>query len=63
MEDDAALPSVNANDWNYHQQVRQVANEDAVRARDMLSEYFFASRSSKSAGELTRLSLHFRLLV
>ncbi|KAM0923307.1 hypothetical protein ACQ4PT_005615 [Festuca glaucescens] len=49
MEDDAALPSANANDWNYHQQVRQVANEDAVRARDMLSEYFLASRSSKSA--------------
>ncbi|KAM0866884.1 hypothetical protein ACQ4PT_042333 [Festuca glaucescens] len=33
MEDDAALPSANANDWNYHQQVRQVANEDAVRAK------------------------------
>jgi hypothetical protein len=61
MEDDAALPSVNANDWNYHQQVRQVANEDAVRARDMLSEYFSASKSSKSGGELTQLFLHLSL--
>ncbi|KAK1601261.1 hypothetical protein QYE76_026978 [Lolium multiflorum] len=48
MEDDAGMPSAKAKDWNYHQRVRQVANEDAVRARDMLSEYFLASRSSKS---------------
>ncbi|KAK1601265.1 hypothetical protein QYE76_026982 [Lolium multiflorum] len=48
MEDDAGMPSAKAKDWNYHQQVRQVANEDAVRARDMLSEYFFTSRSSES---------------
>ncbi|XP_047080685.1 putative disease resistance protein RGA1 [Lolium rigidum] len=46
MEDDAGMPS--AKDWNYHQQVRQVANEDAVRARDMLSQYFLTSRSSES---------------
>ncbi|XP_047080688.1 disease resistance RPP13-like protein 4 [Lolium rigidum] len=46
MEDDAGMPS--AKDRNYHQQVRLVANEDAVRSRDMLSQYFSASKSSKS---------------
>ncbi|KAM0866911.1 hypothetical protein ACQ4PT_042344 [Festuca glaucescens] len=48
MDDDAEMPITNAKDWNYHQQVRLVANEDAVRARDMLSGYFSARRSSKS---------------
>ncbi|VAI42205.1 unnamed protein product [Triticum turgidum subsp. durum] len=46
MEDDAAMRSTK---WrNYSKEVRQLANEDAVRARDMLSQYFLASRSSES---------------
>ena len=50
MEDDAAMRSTK---WrNYSKEVRQLANEDAVRARDMLSQYFLASRSSESGGEL-----------
>ncbi|KAF7073280.1 hypothetical protein CFC21_078300 [Triticum aestivum] len=47
MEDDAAMPSSEAEDWSYHQQVRQLANEDAVRARDMLSQFFLARMSSE----------------
>ncbi|KAI4979018.1 hypothetical protein ZWY2020_015771 [Hordeum vulgare] len=46
MEDDAAMPSVKRGD--YCKEVRQLANEDAVRARDMLSQYFLTDRSSKS---------------
>ncbi|VAI42152.1 unnamed protein product [Triticum turgidum subsp. durum] len=46
MEDDAAMLS---SKWrNYSKEVRQLAKEDAVRARDMLSQYFLASRSSES---------------
>jgi hypothetical protein len=63
MDEDAEMPSAGAVDWNYHQQVRQVANEGAVRARDMLSEYFSTSRSLESGCELTRLSLHLSLCV
>lgn len=46
MEDDAAMPSVKRGD--YCKEVCQLANEDAVRARDMLSQYFLIDRSSKS---------------
>uniref|UniRef100_A0A8I6YPE4 DDE Tnp4 domain-containing protein n=1 Tax=Hordeum vulgare subsp. vulgare TaxID=112509 RepID=A0A8I6YPE4_HORVV len=46
MEDDAAMPSVKRGD--YCKEVRQLANEYAVRARDMLSQYFLIDRSSKS---------------
>lgn len=31
MKDDTAMPSSDAEDWNYHSQVRQLAKEDAVR--------------------------------
>ncbi|XP_047080686.1 putative disease resistance protein RGA4 [Lolium rigidum] len=48
MEDDAEMPSANAKHWNYKRKVRLVANEDAVRARDMLSQYFLTSRSSEA---------------
>uniref|UniRef100_A0A453MX94 DDE Tnp4 domain-containing protein n=1 Tax=Aegilops tauschii subsp. strangulata TaxID=200361 RepID=A0A453MX94_AEGTS len=51
MEDDAAMPSSEAEDWSYHQQVRQLANEDAVRARDMLSQFFLARMSSELGEE------------
>ncbi|XBI43854.1 hypothetical protein VPH35_108572 [Triticum aestivum] len=43
MEDDAAMLSTKRR--NYSKEVRQIAKEDAVRARDMLSQYFLASRS------------------
>ncbi|XP_047080862.1 putative disease resistance protein RGA1 [Lolium rigidum] len=39
MEDNAARPNVG----NYCQEVRQLENEDSVRARDMLSQYFWTS--------------------
>ncbi|KAM3296671.1 hypothetical protein ACQJBY_038825 [Aegilops geniculata] len=48
MEDDAAMLSTMRR--NYSKEVRQIAKEDAVRARDMLSQYFLASRSSESGG-------------
>ncbi|XP_071677530.1 uncharacterized protein [Lolium perenne] len=51
MEDDEGMPS--AKGWNYHQQVRLVAKEDAVRARDMLSQYFLTRRSFESGGTLS----------
>ncbi|KAF7077321.1 hypothetical protein CFC21_081884 [Triticum aestivum] len=46
MEDDGAMPSVEEPD--YYGEVRQLANEDAVRARDMLSLYFLKIMSSES---------------
>ena len=49
MEDDAAMLS--AKQRNRSKEVRQLANEDAVRARDMLSQYFLASRSSELGEE------------
>ncbi|KAI4979042.1 hypothetical protein ZWY2020_015795 [Hordeum vulgare] len=51
MEDDAAMLSTKRR--NYSNEVRQIAMEDAIRARDMLSQHFMASRSSKSGGTLT----------
>lgn len=54
MEDDAAMPGVEEPD--YCGEVRQLENEDAVRVRNMLSQYFLASKSSKSGGELTHLN-------
>ncbi|KAI4979025.1 hypothetical protein ZWY2020_015778 [Hordeum vulgare] len=50
MEDDAAMLSTKRG--NYSKEVRQLGKEDAVRSRDMLSQYFLASRSSESGGEL-----------
>ncbi|XBI43860.1 hypothetical protein VPH35_108578 [Triticum aestivum] len=49
MEDDAAMLSTKCG--NYCKEVRQLAIEDAVRARDMLSQHFLASRSSKLGEE------------
>ncbi|XP_044955102.1 putative disease resistance protein RGA4 [Hordeum vulgare subsp. vulgare] len=46
LEDDAAMLSTKRK--NYSMEVREIAKEDAVRARDMLSQHFMASRSSKS---------------
>ncbi|KAI4979051.1 hypothetical protein ZWY2020_015804 [Hordeum vulgare] len=46
MEDDAAMLSTKRG--NYSKEVHQLGKEDAVRARDMLSQYFLASRSSES---------------
>ncbi|KAI4979028.1 hypothetical protein ZWY2020_015781 [Hordeum vulgare] len=46
MEDDAAMLSTKRG--NYSKEVRQLGKEDAVRSRDMLSQYFLASRSSES---------------
>ncbi|KAM0923313.1 hypothetical protein ACQ4PT_005618 [Festuca glaucescens] len=46
MENGAAMPSFGKR--NYCEEVRQVADEDAVRARDMLSQYFWASMTSAS---------------
>ncbi|XP_044952066.1 disease resistance protein RGA2-like isoform X2 [Hordeum vulgare subsp. vulgare] len=48
MVDDAAMLSTKRK--NYSKEVRQIAKEDAIRARDMLSQHFMASRSSKSGG-------------
>ncbi|EMS63426.1 2'-deoxymugineic-acid 2'-dioxygenase [Triticum urartu] len=50
MEDDATMLSTKRR--NYSKEVRQIAKEDAVRARDMLSQYFLASRSSESGAPL-----------
>nr|UBY07473.1 NBS-LRR disease resistance protein [Dasypyrum villosum] len=50
MENDAAMLS--AKQRNHSKKVRRLANEDAVRARDVLSQHFLASRSSKSEGQL-----------
>ncbi|KAF7077320.1 hypothetical protein CFC21_081883 [Triticum aestivum] len=49
IEEDGAMPSVE--EPNYSGEVRQLANEDAVRGRDMLSQYFLTSRSSESGGQ------------
>ncbi|KAI4979023.1 hypothetical protein ZWY2020_015776 [Hordeum vulgare] len=46
MEDDAAMLSTKRK--KYSKEVRQIAKEDAIRARDMLSQHFMARRSSKS---------------
>ncbi|KAI4979029.1 hypothetical protein ZWY2020_015782 [Hordeum vulgare] len=46
LEDDAAMLSTKRK--NYSMEVREIAKEDAVRARDMLSQHFMASTSSKS---------------
>jgi hypothetical protein len=54
MEDDAAMPSTG--ERNY--EVRQLVDEDAVRARDMLSQYFWSSMPSASEGELTQAILN-----
>ncbi|KAI4979043.1 hypothetical protein ZWY2020_015796 [Hordeum vulgare] len=48
MENYVAMPSSDIEDWNYCEDVRQLENEDAVRARDMLSQYFLTTTSSKS---------------
>ncbi|XP_045085546.1 putative disease resistance protein RGA4 isoform X1 [Aegilops tauschii subsp. strangulata] len=45
-EDDAATSSVEEPDES--EELRQVANEDAVVARDMLSQYFLTTMSSES---------------
>ncbi|VAI42173.1 unnamed protein product [Triticum turgidum subsp. durum] len=42
MEDDGAMPSIQEPD--YDGEVRELANEDAVRASDMLSQYFCGCR-------------------
>ncbi|KAF7082587.1 hypothetical protein CFC21_086450 [Triticum aestivum] len=47
MEDDAAILSAKQK-RNCCEEVRQLANEDAVKARDILSQHFLASRSSES---------------
>ncbi|KAI4979031.1 hypothetical protein ZWY2020_015784 [Hordeum vulgare] len=46
MEDGAAMPSVEKPD--YSGELRQLTNEHAVRARDMLAQYFLTTMSSKS---------------
>ncbi|KAI4979040.1 hypothetical protein ZWY2020_015793 [Hordeum vulgare] len=46
MEDGAAMPSVEKPD--YSGELRQLANEHAVMARDMLAQYFLTTMSSKS---------------
>uniref|UniRef100_A0ACD5TBM3 Uncharacterized protein n=2 Tax=Avena sativa TaxID=4498 RepID=A0ACD5TBM3_AVESA len=51
MEDDADMPSSDPNDWNYIQEVRQLANEDVVRARDMLSQHFLTTSQIRSLGD------------
>jgi hypothetical protein len=61
MEDDAAMPRLE--EGKYCQEVRQLASEDAFRARDMLSQYFLTSRSSESGGKLTRLLVHLNLFI
>ncbi|XBH60391.1 hypothetical protein VPH35_114997 [Triticum aestivum] len=47
MEDDTAMLSTKQK-RNYCEEVRQLANEDAVKARDMLSRHFMSSRPSES---------------
>ncbi|XP_044418064.1 disease resistance protein RGA2 isoform X1 [Triticum aestivum] len=49
MEDDAAMLSTKRR--NYSKEVRQIAKEDVVRARDMLSQHFLDSGSSKLGEE------------
>ncbi|KAF7082595.1 hypothetical protein CFC21_086456 [Triticum aestivum] len=49
MEDDAAMLSTKRR--NYSKEVREIAKEDAVRARDLLSQHFLASRSSEVGEE------------
>jgi hypothetical protein len=61
MEADAAMRTVE--ELYYCEEVRQLADEDAVRARDMLSQYLWTSMPSTSGGELTQIILHLSLLV
>nr|UBY06970.1 NBS-LRR disease resistance protein [Dasypyrum villosum] len=49
-EDDATATS-NAEEPDGSEELRQVANEDAVVARDMLSQYFLTTMSSESGEE------------
>jgi hypothetical protein len=56
MENDEAMPGIEEPD--YCEEVRQLADEDAAKARDMLSQYFLDSMTSASGGELTQLILH-----
>ncbi|KAI4979045.1 hypothetical protein ZWY2020_015798 [Hordeum vulgare] len=60
MEDDAAMLSTKRG--NYSKEVRQLGKEDAVRARDMLSQYFLASRSSESGEVDDEVVVHALLL-
>ncbi|KAE8807326.1 putative disease resistance RPP13-like protein 1 [Hordeum vulgare] len=56
LEDDAAMLSTKRKHYSKEvrqiflekEEVRQIAMEDAIRARDMLSQHFMASRSSES---------------
>jgi hypothetical protein len=61
MESDAAMRTVE--ELNYCQETRQLADEDAVKARDMLSQYFLTSRLSESGGKLTQLLVHLNLFI
>jgi hypothetical protein len=61
MENDEAMRGIEGPD--YCEEVRQLADEDAAKARDMLSEYFWTSMTSASGGELTQLILHLSLFV
>jgi hypothetical protein len=61
MENDEAMPGIEEPD--YCEEVRQLADEDAAKARDMLSQYFLDSMTSASGGELTQLILHPSLFV
>ncbi|KAF7082585.1 hypothetical protein CFC21_086449 [Triticum aestivum] len=45
MGDDGVMRNVYG---NYREEVRQVANEDSVRVRDILSEYFLTTMTSES---------------
>jgi hypothetical protein len=60
MEDDAGMPSIGKR--NYGQEVRQLADEDAVRARDMLSQYFWTSMPSAPGGDLTQVILNLSMV-
>jgi hypothetical protein len=61
MEDDAVMLRTKVG--TYCEEVRQIANEDAVRARDLLSLHFLTTKSSESEGELAQLFLHLKLLI
>ncbi|KAM0866900.1 hypothetical protein ACQ4PT_042340 [Festuca glaucescens] len=49
MENDEAMPCIEEPD--YCEEVRQLADEDAAKARDMLLQYFWTSMTSASGGE------------
>ncbi|XBH60398.1 hypothetical protein VPH35_115003 [Triticum aestivum] len=55
MEGDGAMPSPKRR--NSSKEVRQLAKEDAVRARDLLSQYFLTSMSSESGVGLADLEV------